>query len=253
MSRVLDDLIAQVIGFEVRLRACVERLSAHTDGEAVHDFRVATRRLRSLLRPLRGLPAADVLNEAAKALATLSGPLRDLEVLIDELERHGLERLTGERRKALRIGYAQLLVSPELDRLFQVLEAWPHLMRVSDREGLLDGLPGRVEKSLRKNRQRLLQALADPAHDRHRLRILAKRLRYSLDAFPGVMDLPEKTRRLLVGAQSALGKWHDAYVWLGRAKLESDLRPRVRAWEVALHAAETRSDRVLEKLLLRLA
>ncbi|MNP35987.1 hypothetical protein D3C76_1293430 [compost metagenome] len=78
-------------------------------------------------------------------------------------------------------------------------------------------------------------------------------MRYSLEAYPDSMELPPKTRRLLVGAQSALGKWHDNVQWLARAERETDLRPRVRGWQVALHAAEVRSDRVLEKLLRRLS
>ncbi|BAN49048.1 CHAD domain-containing protein [Metapseudomonas resinovorans] len=253
MARMLDDLIAQVIGLEVRLRACVERLAAGTDAEALHDLRVTTRRLRSLLRPLRGLPAVDVLNEAAADLARLSGPLRDLEVLIAELRGHGLDRLTTPREKARRSGYAQLLLAPELTRLFQVLEAWPHLMRVYDREKLMKAPRQSVENSLRKSRRRLERGLRDPAHDRHRLRLLIKRLRYGLDAYQGVVSLSPRTMRLLVGAQSALGKWHDNLQWLARAEHEPDLRPRVRAWQVALHAAEVRSDRVLEKLLRRLS
>ncbi|MDH4555472.1 CHAD domain-containing protein [Pseudomonas sp. BN417] len=253
MARLLDDLIAQVIGLEVRLHACVERLDAGTDDEALHDLRVATRRLRSLLRPLRGMPVADVLRQAAADLATLSGPLRDLEVLIIELRSHGLDRLTVDREKARHLGYARFLLAPELLRLFQVLEAWPHLMRVSHREGLLKGLRQRVDKSLAKNRSSLEQALRDPAHDRHRLRLLIKRMRYSLEAYPGFIELPPKALLLLVGAQSALGKWHDNFQWLARAKHEVDLRPRVRGWQVALHAAEVRSDRVLEKLLRRLS
>ncbi|MNG37201.1 hypothetical protein D3C84_1244800 [compost metagenome] len=56
-----------------------------------------------------------------------------------------------------------------------------------------------------------------------------------------------------MGAQTALGNWHDHFQWLARAENEADLRPRVRAWQVAMHAAEVRSDRVLEKLLRRLA
>ncbi|MFC5699361.1 CHAD domain-containing protein [Pseudomonas sp. GCM10022186] len=252
MARLLDDLIASVIRLDIRLRACVARMEAGTDEEALHDLRVATRRLRSLLRPLRGQPAADVLSQAAADLATLSGPLRDLEVLIAELRSHGLDRLTHEREKGLRIGYAQFLLAPELARLFQVLEAWPHLMRVSHREGLLKGLRKAIEKSLAKNRSRLELALRDPAHDRHRLRLLIKRMRYSLEAYPGVLDLSPKALRLLVGAQTVLGRWHDNFQWLARARLEPDLRPRVRAWQVAMHAAEVRSDRVLEKLLRQL-
>jgi CHAD domain-containing protein len=253
MAGMLDDLIAQVIGLEVRMHACAERLAAGTDDEALHDLRVATRRLRSLLRPFCGLPAVDVLNQAAADLASLSGPLRDLEVLIIELRSHGLDRLTPGRERARHLGYAQFLLAPELARLFLVLEAWPHLMRVYDREGLLKGLCRTVAKSLGKSHRRLVQALQDPAHDRHRLRLLIKRLRYGVDAYPDLIELSPKTRRLLVGAQSALGKWHDNLQWLGRADQEPDLRPRIRGWQVALHAAEVRSDRVLEKLLRRLA
>lgn len=253
MAGMLDDLIAQVIGLEIRLQACAERLAAGTDDEALHDLRVATRRLRSLLRPFRGLPAVDVLNQAAADLATLSGPLRDLEVLIIELRSHGLDRLTAGRERARRVGYAQFLLAPELARLFRVLEAWPHLMRVCAREGLLAGGRKTVRKSLEKSYRRVVQALQDPAHDRHRLRLLIKRLRYGQDAHPDLIEMPAKTRRLLVGAQSALGKWHDNLQWLARAEQEPDLRPRVRAWQVALHAAEVRSDRVQEKLLRRLA
>ncbi|WP_342245422.1 CHAD domain-containing protein [Pseudomonas sp. OTU5201] len=252
MASSLDDLIAQVIGLEIRLNACVERLAARTDDEALHDLRVATRRLRSLLRPFRGLPAADVLSQAAADVAALSGPLRDLEVLIVELRSHGLDRLTQDREQARRTGYAQFLLAPELSRLFQVLDAWPHLMRVCDREGLLKGGRKAIEKFLAKCRRRLEDGLRDPSHDRHRLRLLIKRLRYGLDAYPGVVELSPKARRLLVGAQSALGKWHDHVQWLARAEQEPDLRPRIRAWQLALHAAEVRSDRVLEKLLRRL-
>lgn len=252
MAAMLDDLIAQVIALEIRLHVCTERLVARTDDEALHDLRVATRRLRSLLRPLRGLAAVDVLEQAAADLARLSSPLRDLEVLIAELRSHRLERLVPARERALRSGYAQFLLAPELTHLLQVLEAWPHLMRVCEREGLLTGLRQKIEKFLGKSRRQLVQALRSPDHDRHRLRLLIKRLRYGLDAYPDLADLSPRTRQLLVGAQTALGNWHDHFQWLARAENEADLRPRVRAWQVAMHAAEVRSDRVLEKLLRRL-
>jgi CHAD domain-containing protein len=145
-----------------------------------------------------------------------------------------------------------LLEGPELPRLFQVLDAWPQLMRISQREGLLKGMEKAIGKALAKTRKRLMEALRDPAHDRHRLRLLIKRLRYGQEVYPDFIDLPPKTRRLLLGAQAALGKWHDRYQWLARAAQEPDLQPRVRAWQVALHASEVRADRVLEKLQRRL-
>src|SRR5690606_5538936 len=52
MSRFEGGLLRQVLGLQVRLYACCARLSAGTDSEALHDLRIALRRLASLLRPL---------------------------------------------------------------------------------------------------------------------------------------------------------------------------------------------------------
>jgi len=59
MSALVDQLVAQVIGLEVGLLSCQARLAAVTDDEALHDLRTTVRRLRSLLRPLRGLPGVE--------------------------------------------------------------------------------------------------------------------------------------------------------------------------------------------------
>ncbi|GAB3371972.1 hypothetical protein GCM10027514_05780 [Azotobacter armeniacus] len=55
------------------------------EGDALHDLRVALHWLRSLLRPLRGLPGVDPQEQAAAAVGRLSTPLRDDEVLLQEL------------------------------------------------------------------------------------------------------------------------------------------------------------------------
>lgn len=248
MPAMLDDLIAQVLTLEIKLLSCRERLEAGTDGEALHDLRINTRRLRSLLRPLRDLPAAQVLNEAAREVGALSTPLRDLEVLIVELESQGLAPLAEPRRKRLREGHAALLENPALVQLFRVLDAWPQLLRISHREGLLVKPRKTVRKHLARDWKRLERALADPAHDRHRLRLLIKRVRYGGDAYPQLVEASAKAQHLLKGAQAALGKWHDRLQWLLIAEQEPDLAPRLKAWRVAMHAAEVRSDRVLDKL-----
>lgn len=56
MPAMLDDLIAQVLTLEIKLLSCRARLEAGTDGEALHDLRINTRRLRSLLRPCGTCP-----------------------------------------------------------------------------------------------------------------------------------------------------------------------------------------------------
>ncbi|MNF39014.1 CHAD domain protein [compost metagenome] len=77
MSAMVDHVVAQLLGLQVRLLACQARLVAHTDSEALHDLRTSNRRLRSLLRPLRGLPGIEQLDAAAKAVGDLTTPLRD--------------------------------------------------------------------------------------------------------------------------------------------------------------------------------
>ncbi|NPZ33071.1 CHAD domain-containing protein, partial [Pseudomonas aeruginosa] len=65
MTGFIDELLAEVIGQQVALMSAVARLEARTDGEALHDLRIALRRLRSLLRPIRGVPGVEELEHAA--------------------------------------------------------------------------------------------------------------------------------------------------------------------------------------------
>lgn len=87
MSDFIEHCLGRVLALQVRLYACQARLADCTDTEALHDLRIALRQLRSLLRPLRGFPAVDVLEQGAAVLGRLSGPLRDREVLVAELAR----------------------------------------------------------------------------------------------------------------------------------------------------------------------
>jgi len=89
MSALVDRLVAQVLGLEVSLLACQARLSAATDAEALHDLRISVRRLRSLLRPLRGLPGVEQLEAAASEVGRVTTPIRDREVLAAYLHQHG--------------------------------------------------------------------------------------------------------------------------------------------------------------------
>ncbi|HEY6609999.1 MAG TPA: CHAD domain-containing protein, partial [Pseudomonas sp.] len=181
MKALANRLIARFITLEVALLATGARLAAATDGEALHDLRIVVRRLRSLLRPLRGLPGVDTLEAATAEVGRLSSPLRDLEVLIGELERHGLDQPAMVRRKILQQGYQALLAGPALPHLQQCLAQWPGLLREVEREGLLDGIQKKLHRRLLRQQQALQTAMGDPAHDRHRLRLLVKRVRYAAE------------------------------------------------------------------------
>ncbi|MDE1165662.1 MAG: CHAD domain-containing protein [Pseudomonas sp.] len=249
MSAIVDHVIAQVVGLEIRLLACQARLQAHTDPEALHDLRTSVRRLRSLIRPLRGLPGVDQLEDAAKAVGQLTTPLRDREVLAAHLLKHGYAQAAA-RRSELMIGvFPQVAQAPQVERLLRVLDGFPRFARAAQRQKLLGGLKKRIDKRLAKQWKQLQKALKDPAHDRHRLRLLIKRVRYAAEAYPQRDRVPAPVMARLKKAQGQLGDWHDLWQWLLRAREEADLALCVAGWELALLRAEARCDRGLDGLL----
>jgi CHAD domain-containing protein len=248
MSALVDRLVAHVLGLEVRLLACQARLVARTDPEALHELRTTVRRLRSLSRPLRGLPGVEQLEVAAAGVGQLTTPLRDREVLAAYLLQHGQAEAAQQRMAQMAAAYPAVAASPELAQLLIILDAFPRFLRASQRQGLLKGLRKRIEKRLGKQWEKLDEALHDPAHDRHRLRLLIKRVRYGIEAYPELDRLPKAAMPRLKAAQGALGDWHDCWQWLAIAEHEADLQPCVAAWKTAMAEAEQRSDRVLDKL-----
>ncbi|MBK5516973.1 CHAD domain-containing protein [Pseudomonas sp. TH10] len=248
MSALVDRLVAHVLSIEVRLLACQARLTARTDPEALHDLRTTVRRLRSLLRPLRGLPGVEQLEEAASAVGQLTTPWRDREVLAAYLLEHQQPQAAQRRMAQMAEAYPALAASAEVASLLMILDAFPRFLRASQRQGLLNGLGKRIEKRLGKQWKKLDQALHDPAHDRHRLRLLIKRVRYGIEAYPELDRLPKAALPRLKAAQAALGDWHDCWQWLARAEHEADLQPCISTWQTTMAKAESRADRVLDKL-----
>ena len=52
----IEDIVTQLRRLETALNEALLRLQQAQDSEALHDLRVCLRRIRSLLRPLRGCP-----------------------------------------------------------------------------------------------------------------------------------------------------------------------------------------------------
>jgi len=248
MSAMLDHVVAQVLALQVRLLACRERLAADTDSEALHDLRIGLRRLRSLLRPLKGLPGVEQLEAAAKALGALTTPLRDREVLTRELIARGLADAGQRRLQGRAAGFSSVAGSPQLGRVLAILDAFPLFLRAADREGLVKALGRHVDKRLARQWRKLDEALQDPAHDRHRLRLLIKRVRYGDQAYPQLDHAGKRLQGLLKKAQGDLGNWHDRLQWLLQAQSHADLAPCKDDWEQELHEAERKADATLDAL-----
>lgn len=248
MSAMMNHVVAQVMALHVRLLACRERLAADTDSEALHDLRTSLRRLRSLLRPLRGLPGVEQIEDAARSLGTLTTPLRDREVLALHLIAQGHDA-AGQRRAQGRVTtFAGVAASAQLTRVLGILDSLPLFLRAAEREGMANDLRKRVDKRLVKQWHRLQAAIDDPDHDRHRLRLLIKRVRYGDEAYPQLRHAKKPLQRLLKQAQADLGDWHDRLQWLVQAREHADLAPCVAQWQAQLQRAERTCDDTLKTL-----
>jgi CHAD domain-containing protein len=245
---MVDHLIGQILALDVRLLACHARLTASTDSEALHDLRTTVRRLRSLLRPLRGFSGVEQLEEAAKAVGQLTTPLRDLEVLAAHLNTQGMTEAARWRSEEVIQAYQRVANAAELNRLLGMLDQFPGFIRVQQRQHLLRGLRRSIEKFMDKQWKKLGKAMADPAHDRHRLRLLIKRVRYAGEAYPQLSHQSTRTRARLKDAQGALGDWHDHLQWLAQAGQQRDLAPCIPGWQLGIVREEKTADESLKRL-----
>jgi CHAD domain-containing protein len=248
MSAMVDHLIAEIFSLNVKLMSCHARLVESTDSEALHDLRTTVRRLRSVLRPLRGLPGLEQVEEAAKSVGDLTTPLRDMQVLASFLQDQGHEAAALKRSRYLERACPDVATSRELNRLLGVLDQLPAFLRTQQRNGLLRQLRKRIEKRMDKQWKKLKDAMADPAHDRHRLRLLIKRVRYAAEAYPELSHQPEGMQQRLKAAQGALGDWHDHLQWLAQAGQQADLAPCIAGWQLGILRAEAKSDKSLLRL-----
>lgn len=244
----VDAQIAQVIRIEVALFHASERLAAQIESEALHDLRINLRRLRSLLKPLGGKDAVALLEQAAAEVGQLTTPVRDLEVLLHELQVRGLARPARVRRDRLGSSYAGILESSTLKLLFIRLGEWPAAFRTAESRGELRQLKEQVAKRLRKQIAALQTALADPEHDPHRLRLLVKRVRYASEAYPRQSPISGEAAAVLKAAQSSLGNWHDRYQWCLKANQEPDLEALRPQWQVEAQAALAQAAEDLRRL-----
>jgi CHAD domain-containing protein len=111
------------------LAAKLGKIQSAFDDEPAHDARIAAKRLRYLVEPLRGeLAGAEEIVSHMKSLQDLLGELHDVAVLSGELGR-GLEEASAERaRHQHQVAMGVHATEPELRR-----DARPGIMALSHR------------------------------------------------------------------------------------------------------------------------
>lgn len=209
----------------------LDRLRDRRDTEALHDFRVAVRRLRSLLRAYRrwmGRAGGKKVRRRLRDLGQATNAGRDAEVQVVWLEvqraalarreRSGLNWLLRRLRAVKRDSYraarkrvkaglhrSELLLRHRLDEpagqgatRFRAAFAGLLVEQVADLEGKLAAIAG-----------------ADDEEQAHEARISAKRLRYLVE--PVRYELPGGRRIVgrLKRVQDLLGTLHDMHVLAG--------------------------------------
>jgi CHAD domain-containing protein len=212
------------------------------DPEAVHRFRVATRRARALIRETR-LALGDGLAPLAGELSWLTrslGPVRDLDVLLDHLraevaqlgpdEREGHELLQGldAEREHARLALIEALDSSRYTQLLDDFER-----ALAQLSSLDVGVPADVpaREAFRRVRRAVAKLPDDPTDEvLHALRIRAKRARYAAELATLALGKPAaRVVEALKRVQDVIGEHQDAVVAEERLRRAAHAGTRIAA------------------------
>jgi CHAD domain-containing protein len=213
-----DDALQRVLrGYAQELADREAGVRLGVDPEELHKQRVATRRLRSLLRSTRTQLAdpqrAQWLRDELRWLGGLLGKVRDLDVLI-----HYLLTELGSIEEAAAFGGILELLDSEREEAKKTLRAALDSSRYRTLVGELKRPPAlrdgeRLETAAAAEYRRLRAAAkrlaAEPMdHELHRVRIRAKRARYAAEAAGGKSRFVARAEEV----QDLLGEHQDAAV-----------------------------------------
>jgi CHAD domain-containing protein len=240
------------------LREALERGTAKLKRSAVHDLRVAVRRLEStieLAKAIGGKPRKRLVRRLDELLDALS-PLRDVHVAARAVEtlpptpqgQKQLGRHVAKQKRRLEPEVEQSLedfkleaVGRDLDELSQSLRALEHVEGSEPDSALrlkLDRLRARIEGTRS-------SASAEAPKSLHRLRIAIKRYRYALEALGQCLP-PEllEGMRTAESLQKQLGQAHDAHQLAKLAQSCAKKHPQVRPLANALRRESATAQRV---------
>lgn len=217
------------------LRDVLARLST-PDDEAIHDLRVALRRLRSLLRPLRDVYDADSVVEARdalKAIGDASSELRDEEVLGELLGDLDVPKATktatsrwlttrATTTARLRTTFVRSLTEGALQQAVDLVDAVISIPPKAKRDVDVVVFAHKVVWRAQRDIEKTLRAGKGDVEGLHELRIDYKRLRYAIDGLESALA-PElvSMRDVATRLQKRLGDLHDidvAKVIVGAAR-----------------------------------
>ena len=234
----IDDAIASVVGATLaHFLANLASLRESDDPEAIHQLRVALRRMRSALGVFNrhfSCPEFDAFRAEAKRIATALGPARECDAFSDLLAAGprrvsadgsvfaGIDAALSQRRQTLYTEARDLIDAKETAAFALKLQAflsrrgWRNAAneRSSSLAAPVTQFSSQTLERLRKRvvkRGRKLVSLPD--NERHQVRIALKNLRYTVEFFGGLYGDSRNYRsyvRVVSRLQDILGAHNDA-------------------------------------------
>jgi CHAD domain-containing protein len=227
---LLDSLNERWRSFRTELKRCQKKCSE----EAVHDLRVATRRLLSTLDLLGSIHPEGKLRKARRRLKRqldMFGPLRDVQVQLLSIEKmlpsfpelRGFynflltrERLLAERLaaevKAVKIGKVEWAIRAAINQLAVLLDS-PEMQQQKLAEAL-------QAVDIAFNRVVERRHAVDPSDSAsiHRMRVAFKKFRYMVESLAPMLDrVSSRQLKAMNAFQGSMGDIQDAEVLLARA------------------------------------
>jgi len=222
VHRAVAEQVDQLLEWDRAVRADAD--------DAVHQMRVTTRKIRSLLRDSHdsfGLTEGAWILDELRELAGVLGVARDAEVLGERYERQldllapelvrgpVRERLVEGARRRYQTGLRRSLTAMRSPRYFRLLDALDAMVaEIPVSQAAEEATPVTIDAAYRRVRKAAKAAKAadhEDHHDRdealHRIRKRAKRLRYTAAA-TGADNVSERAKAI----QTLLGDHQDSVV-----------------------------------------
>jgi CHAD domain-containing protein len=237
-STPAGDVLVAYLGRQITALTSLDPMVRRDEPDAVHQMRVASRRLRSSLRGFRQVlqrSAVAHLADELKWLGSTLGEARDAEVLEQHLEASlgalPAEQVLGPVEARVQAHFAPLRAEARA-ALLRALDSRRYFLLLDELDGLLadpplrpraarpaaEVLPGEVRRAAARTDQRMQHALNAPAgRDRdvalHETRKGAKQARYAADAVtPALGRDASRFAARMKRLQTILGDHQDAVI-----------------------------------------
>lgn len=252
LARVLDteattpapaaDPVQRAIAEQIEALLVWDRAVRADAHDSVHQMRVTTRKIRSLLQESKdsfGLDDGGWVLDELRALAAVLGVARDAEVLAERYQRalDGLpaelvrgpvrQRLVDGANRRYTAGWRRALLAMRSQRYFRLLDALEQLVKAEQPESADGATPSvSIDSAYKRVRKAAKTAEAVVADDTsatekdealHRIRKGAKRLRYTAAA-TGAAKVSERAKNI----QTLLGDHQDSVVSKAHLSTQAD-------------------------------